>query len=592
MVKGVKKAVPISAMIGTLLLTQISWATTAPVNHQATAGAQKVVPEPAVQTQTLLTEPAQPLLSDSVQKAQPLTPVTGAGITALPLSDVSGKIRSEVPAATKLVYSDTLAQLYAEHQLQPRWTDEKARRSLENQLAEAALAGFQPQFALWLTALAQPDLTPLARDIILTDAALGYLYYLDNVKAKGDKWLYGAKPFTFSEVSAPRLARLNTAMHNGTLATFTDGLLPVNSMYPAMRKAMLSELADTGVWPEMLIARTLRPGESHESVIALREILHRFKLISANDMMSANPVYDQTLVAAVKQFQAQHGLEADGVIGKQTREWLNKTPQMRAAIMAVNIQRLHIVPDNVPTAILVNIPDFSLYFYVDKNLILESRTIVGREARKTPIMSSALNNVVINPPWTVPPTMIRQDIVPRGRADPSYFSSRGYTIYDGWSNNSSVVDPYSINWSVITPSNFPYRITQAPGPTNSLGRYKFNMPNSEAIYLHDTPNHSLFNKNMRAISSGCVRVNKAKDLAAILLGDAGWDASRVDGALKAGSTRYVSIPDRIPVFLYYQTAWVNTDNVPQYRADIYRYDDVSLKGLDKLADISPFLIKQ
>lgn len=117
------------------------------------------------------------------------------------------------------------------------------------------------------------------------------------------------------------------------------------------------------------------------------------------------------------------------------------------------------------------------------------------------------------------------------------------------------------------------------------------MPNSEAIYLHDTPNHSLFNKNMRAISSGCVRVNKAKDLAAILLGDAGWNETRVDGALKAGSTRYVSIPNRIPVYLYYQTAWVNAENIPQYRADIYRYDDNSLKGIDKLTDITPFLIK-
>lgn len=576
MVTGVKKVVPISAMIGTLLLTPVSWASTAPVTHLTEADAK-------VENLKAFSESPE---STEAQAAEPV-----AGVNALPLSDVADSIRREVPAATPLLYTDTLTTIYAEHQLKPLWTDEKARLSLENQLAEAALAGFQPQFTAWLNALAQPDLSPLARDMILTDAALGYLYYLDNVSTKGDKWLYGARPFTFAAVSAPSLARLNTAAHNGTLAAFTDTLLPANKMYQPMRKAMLTELADTAPWPEMVINRTLRPGESHESVGALREILHRFNLISANDMMSAGAVYDKTLVAAVKQFQLQHGLEADGVIGKQTREWLNKTPQMRAAIMAVNIQRLRITPDNEPTAILVNIPDFSLHFYVDNNLILESRTIVGRAERKTPIMSSALNNVVINPPWTVPPTMSRQDVVPRGRADPSYFSSRGYTIYNGWSNNASVVDPYSIDWSVITPSNFPYRITQAPGPSNSLGRYKFNMPNSEAIYLHDTPNHSLFNKNMRAISSGCVRVNKAKDLAAILLGDAGWNETRVDGALKAGSTRYVSIPNRIPVYLYYQTAWVNAENIPQYRADIYRYDDSSLKGIDKLTDITPFLIK-
>lgn len=257
--------------------------------------------------------------------------------------------------------------------------------------------------------------------------------------------------------------------------------------------------------------------------------------------------------------------------------------------MALNIQRLRIIPEDSGTGILVNIPAFSLNFYLNDDVILDSKVIVGRPDRKTPIMSSALNNVVINPPWSVPTSMARKDIAPRGKQDPSYFSRKGYTVYSGWGQDSFEIDPYSINWDEITPANFPYRIRQAPGPTNSLGRYKFNMPSSDAIYLHDTPNHSLFNRSARAISSGCVRVNKANELASILLGDAGWEQKRIDGAVKAGSTRYVNIPDRIPVYLYYQTAWVDKEQKPQYRADIYQYDN-SIENVEKqLPVIKSFL---
>ncbi|SQI33691.1 murein L,D-transpeptidase [Providencia alcalifaciens] len=113
--------------------------------------------------------------------------------------------------------------------------------------------------------------------------------------------------------------------------------------------------------------------------------------------------------------------------------------------------------------------------------------------------------------------------------DPSYFSRKGYTVYSGWGQDAYEIDPYTIDWENITPANFPYHIRQAPGSSNSLGRYKFNMPSSDAIYCMIRPNHSLFNKNARAISSGCVRVNKASELATILLGDAGWAQTRIDG---------------------------------------------------------------
>jgi murein L,D-transpeptidase YcbB/YkuD len=293
--------------------------------------------------------------------------------------------------------------------------------------------------------------------------------------------------------------------------------------------------------------------------------------------------YTEDLVEGVKRFQTWQGLTPDGVIGARTREWLNVSPQTRASLLALNIQRLRILPGHVDTGIMVNIPNYSLTYYLNGNEVLSSRVIVGRPSRKTPLMSSALNNVVVNPPWNVPTKLIREDIVPKAMHDASYFQKHGYRVFSGWSNDAQVIDPAMIDWSVVSPRNFPYRIQQAPGSSNSLGRFKFNMPSSDAIYLHDTPNHGLFQKDIRALSSGCVRVNKASDLANMLLQDAGWNNARVSSTLKGGNTTYVNIRQNIPVQLYYLTAWVSDDGKPQFRTDIYNYDATVRSGAQILA---------
>ena len=171
----------------------------------------------------------------------------------------------------------------------------------------------------------------------------------------------------------------------------------------------------------------------------------------------------------------------------------------------------------------------------------------------------------------MPPTLARKDILPKVRNNPGYLEQHGYTMMRGW-NSKEAIDPYQVDWETITASNLPFRFQQAPGARNSLGRYKFNMPSSDAIYLHDTPNHTLFQRDGRALSSGCVRVNKASELANMLLQDAGWNDARISDALKQGNTRYVNIRQNIPVNLYYLTAFVGADGRTQYRTDIYNYD--------------------
>ncbi|MBD2785333.1 L,D-transpeptidase [Xenorhabdus sp. DI] len=501
----------------------------------------------------------------SSDKTIPIPPVSS-------IDDNRKKLQTWLPQQVKPIFFERLVTLYSDNKMRLLWSDKQAIKEFEDQLLEISLAGFQPQFEKWLIQLHSPELSEMARDVILSDAMLGYLHFINHVDKKGSSWLYSKSPYKIELPPTHLIDTWKQYINNNNVLSYITRLSPNHFGYKNMRKEMLAQLADKNPWVEFSFKGTLRPGQNHESVVALRQILVRSGVLDSSAVNVDNKVYGKELTVAVKRFQALHGLSADGVIGKSTKAWLNTTPQIRARIMALNIQRLRIIPGDIPTGILVNIPDYSLFYYLDGKEVLNSKVVVGRPSRKTPIMSSELNNVVINPPWNVPTSMTRKDIAPRAMRDPSYFRTRGYTVFSGWSHDAKVIDPSSINWSVITPNNFPYRIRQAPGPTNSLGRFKFNMPNSEAIYLHDTPNQASFSREMRAVSSGCVRVNKAPELANMLLGDAGWNKTKVTGSLKTWSTKYVNIPKKIPVFLYYQTAWVDEGGKPQYRDDIYDYD--------------------
>ena len=571
----IKRAIAYSVVIGTLFSGHYAMAT-------ETESESVTLSAPETENTTLV-----PVANE----AMPAPATVAMNIPQVTELEARTKLQSWFPTGYKPLYLTQLAKVYQANNVALIWQDEKIVQQLQQQIAEVAISGIQPQFGQWLTQLGAPELTKEARDVILSDAFLGYISFVEQVNKSGISLLYRDVMQTLPSPTDKSVVELQQNIQNNTLGSFVISYAPSHPYYNLMKEEVRKQLHSSVVWPEMQGTTSLKPNQSSQEVVPLRQILRNLKLIpelAANEQEIATTVYDAPLVAAVKLFQTAHGLEPDGIIGRQTRVWLNMTPAQRASIMALNIQRLRLTPAIGDTGIWVNIPDFSLYFYANNELILDSKVIVGRPDRKTPIMSSALNNVVVNPPWNVPTSMTRKDIVPRGKADPSYFSRKGYTIYSGWGNDAYPINPYDIDWQNMSANNFPYRIWQAPGPTNSLGRYKFNMPNSDAIYLHDTPNHSLFSKNMRAISSGCIRVNKASELASILLGDAGWKQDRIDAALKRGSTQYAPIPERIPVYLYYQTAWVAQENAPQYRADIYGYDKITTNAQPYLENIKKY----
>ncbi|CAI0768562.1 L,D-transpeptidase [Serratia sp. JSRIV001] len=586
-------------------------------------------------------------VSFSAWATVPALPVASSS-SGMSVAQSRAELLAALPKSVVPYYLSTLAPLYAANQMQPMWQDREAVQQFQQQLAELAISGVQPQFTQWVKLLTDPLITDMARDIVLSDAMLGYLQFVSSIGANGNNWLYSNVPYKLKVPANTVINQWQLSIHQGKTLAYINSLAPQHPQYAKMHLALREMLAAGRPWPQMTNGASLRPGQLSDDIPALRDILARTGMLiatpavasaspepqvnnasattpAADDDLSvdeekdrataaavvspgaasikdlapspeataqvqpASPVsvtdnrYTEDLVEGVKRFQTWQGLTPDGVIGARTREWLNVSPQTRASLLALNIQRLRILPGHVDTGIMVNIPNYSLTYYLNGNEVLSSRVIVGRPSRKTPLMSSALNNVVVNPPWNVPTKLIREDIVPKAMHDASYFQKHGYRVFSGWSNDAQVIDPAMIDWSVVSPRNFPYRIQQAPGTSNSLGRFKFNMPSSDAIYLHDTPNHGLFQKDIRALSSGCVRVNKASDLANMLLQDAGWNNARVSSTLKGGNTTYVNIRQNIPVQLYYLTAWVSDDGKPQFRTDIYNYDATVRSGAQILA---------
>jgi len=344
-------------------------------------------------------------------------------------------------------------------------------------------------------------------------------------------------------------------------------------------KAMLAEyrrIAQGGGWPLVPAwsaeAAKLQPGQSDPRVPAYRA---RLAVTDGAPEVALDQaeVFDPGLAAALMRFQLRHGLIADGLPGRNTVRALNVPVGSRIDQLVAGLERARIRVVPADPYILVNIPEYRLRMVVGGLTIFDTPVVTGRPSRPTPLIASRISSVVFNPTWTVPIKLAGEDIVPKVLKDPEYLGKEGIRIFSSFSHDDAEIDPDTIDWQHINRKRFPYRLRQDPGPLNSLGQVKLNFPNSHDVYMHDTPDRHLLARDERAFSSGCIRVFNPVDLAEkVLAGVPGWDRARIDAVVATGAMVTLPAPRNISVRLVYETAWVSSDGIVNFRQDIYGHD--------------------
>ena len=298
-------------------------------------------------------------------------------------------------------------------------------------------------------------------------------------------------------------------------------------------------------------------------------------------------VYDAPLEAAVKRFQLRHGLTPDGAIGPGTLQALNVPVSARIDQIRVNLERsrwvLHELHGNF---VLVDVAGFNVSYFRDDEPVWTSKVIVGRPYRETPIFKSTITYVVFNPTWTIPAGILVKDKLPVIKRDPGYLKRNNIRVIN---SSGREVDPRSVNWSRYGAGRLPpYQLRQDPGDDNALGLVKIMFPNQYSVYLHDTPSKSLFDKDERTFSSGCIRVQKAFELAELVLADSSrWNQATMAEAVAAKATKTVNLATPVPVLLLYWTAQPTPDGQVIFRNDIYGRDPPTLAALN-----SDFTLRQ
>jgi murein L,D-transpeptidase YcbB/YkuD len=409
-------------------------------------------------------------------------------------------------------------------------------------------------------------------ELMLTDGVLRYIRHLRTGRLEPQtvdpEW-------HISRPAVDPVVLLSAVTESPSVHDALRQLSPSQAGYLRLKKLLRDyrTLDSNGGWPVVPPGKVLERGSLGQRVQLLR---HRLILSGdlANDNYGTAFHFDANVEAAVRDFQARHGLEEDGIVGSKTLTALNVPVSERIQQILVNMERWRWMPDELGDRyLLVNMAGFELHAVENGEVVMDMRVIIGRPYRSTPAFASEMNHLVFNPYWNVPHKLAILDLLPKQQANPDYLKERGFRVYASWEPGAEELDPADIDWSAFTPINFPYRLRQDPGESNSLGRIKFMLPNPYAVYLHDTPSRQLFQRPVRTFSSGCIRVEEPVQLANFVL-ENGENAVTIDvqEEIDNGEHHTRSLPRPLSVYLLYLTAWVDDQGRAQFRNDIYGRD--------------------
>ncbi len=461
------------------------------------------------------------------------------------------------------------------------WVGTPRLQQLIDRVADAEIDGLKPQdyapdYLVKLRDAAKLELPNHAAYTELMFSAFFLTYAADLrvgrfVPSKIDPELFLDRKTIDGPSTLAALARFES------VEKFIAAFEPRRQEYRAL-KAMLAyfrRLEQSGGWPVVEPGEVLKPGMDDPRVAQVRSRLLASGAIRSTD--TGSTLYDDALVQAVEHFQRRHGLDADGVIGKQTLIALNVPVEDRINQIVANMERWRWMPEDMgDDYIMVNIAGFELRRFSPDRPVRRMKVVVGKTYHRTPVFSDRIRYLEFNPTWTVPHSIATKEMLPVLRRDPWHYASKGFDLLQ----RGAPVPWSGIDWSQYSKGNFPYVFRQQPGETNALGRVKFMFPNKHNVYLHDTPSRGGFSKSFRALSHGCVRLSEPIKFAAeVLSTKKGWSREKIDAVLASRETTRVNLDKPLPVHLVYATTWLEDNGTVHFRADVYGRDKKLYRAL-------------
>jgi len=479
---------------------------------------------------------------------------------------------------------DVLAEFYRARDYAPLWTGEDQgprRAALLAALDNAAAHGLP--VARYDVAGLRAAMSSIRSDRDLARAEIkastAFLRYASDLHG-GAIEPSSISPMMVTKRPLPDASILLARLEAEDAGRVLRSLVPTHQAYTVLLKAKLrlEEQVARGGWGPQVPARTLRPGDSGEAVVALRDRLMRMGFLAR----SASAEYDARLQAAVQRFQEHHGLTPDGVAGDSTIAALNVAPEQRLRQIIVGLERQRWL--NKPLGarhIMVNQASFMAYVMDDGKPTLETRVVIGQANPdwQSPEFEDRMSYMEVNPRWNIPRSIVARDYMNRLQGNPGTLTSRGYVLVD---RSGRRVNPAEVDLSAYSARNMPFDLVQLPGRSNALGLVKFMFPNRFNVYLHDTPTKNLFARDKRAYSSGCIWVEKPFEFAYTLLAPQTDNPKGVfHRALDSGRETRIDIARPVPIYLTYQTAFVTPDGRLNFRDDVYGRDTRIFRALEE-----------
>ncbi|MGD8250983.1 MAG: L,D-transpeptidase family protein, partial [Desulfobacterales bacterium] len=434
-------------------------------------------------------------------------------------------------------------------------------------------------------------------DILLTDSLIRLAFHVYfgkvNPRSMHPEWRFHR---LIENKEAADLIELQ--VEAGTVSVFIEGLRPLHPLYRQLRAALSDYrgMAAAGGWEPLPDGTFLERGMRGEAVQQLRR-----RLAASGDLptwSTGSDRFDEDLATAVARFQRRHRVDVyapgsddyEGAVGDDTLEMLNLPIEHWIDRICVNLERARWVLRDVPERfVAVDIADFRVRYIKDEQTAWAARAQVGDPYRHTPVFQSAIRYLEINPTWTVPPGILERDVLPKIKENPDYLRKKQLRVVD---LKGRPVDPGNIRWSRYSALSLPYKLVQGPGPDNPLGRIKFIFPNPYYVFMHDTPDKEEFEEEKRALSAGCIRVERPFELARLLLReDGGGDDDTIVKSLNSGATRRFHLRKPLPIVLIYGTVSVDREGSVVFREDIYERDGKLLDALNgPVVDWTTYLV--